>query len=147
MSGVRNYNENDKYRLAAGQTDQNIYLSTTDDADMVSFGLQATYVNSSEILIGSDFVTISKHSDEKTIEISTSNRLENVTSMGQGGNGIITWDAATDPEYDSIQYEGGRHRLRPCPKLYFGIIDFFKWVSPLRHKYTSMLNFQPANLY
>ena len=84
ISGLSQISSVDRFYLDQTSNSTEIFIAKDQSADFVTFSLQATFLNSSNLMINEKLVQFSRFSDLVDLKVSRANRLSNLISVGQG---------------------------------------------------------------
>ena len=84
ITGLSQISSLDRFYLDQTSNSTEVFIAKDQSADFVTFSLQATFMNSSNLMINENLVQFSKFSDLVHLKVSKANRLTNLISVGQG---------------------------------------------------------------
>ena len=84
LAGLSQISSLDRFYLDQTSNRTEVFIAKDQSADAVTFSLQATFLNSSNLMINENLVQFSKFSDLVDLKVSRANRLTNLISVGQG---------------------------------------------------------------
>ena len=84
IAGLSQISSLDRFYLDQTSNRTEVFIAKDQSADFVTFSLQATFLNSSNLMIDGNFVQFSRFSDLVDLKVSRANRLTNLISVGQG---------------------------------------------------------------
>ena len=84
IAGLSQISSLDRFYLDQTSNSTEVFIAKDQSADFVTFSLQATFLNSSNLMINENLVQFSKFSDFVHLKVSRANRLTNLVSVGQG---------------------------------------------------------------